>query len=130
MFHLILRRLRTDNKLRNIINKERKRKCYSQIYLSNLLYISQKTYSRIESGHVEISLKIFLKLLYILELNPLEILKEIVQGKSSWDKINIREEILTEENIKLKREINQLNEYIQQLILQNNKLLEKPCCLK
>jgi transcriptional regulator with XRE-family HTH domain len=130
MFHLILRRLRTDNKLRNIINKERKRKCYSQIYLSNLLYISQKTYSRIESGHVEISLKIFLKLLYILELNPLEILKEIVQGKSSWDKINIREEILTEENIKLKREINQLNEYIQQLILQNNKLLEKSCCLK
>ncbi|SRR5690554_3686570 len=80
----------------DIIKAQRNKSGYSQVYVAKKLGISQKTYSKIENGHI--------KLTEVMKCNISEILKlcpsEICQSKEHCQKQ------LRLENIRLKELLN------------------------
>lgn len=72
----------------SIIYKRRQQLNYTQSYVGLKLRLSQKQYSRIESGETKLKLNDFVRLCKVLELNPCEVLKEahLVEGCQDCEK--------------------------------------------
>jgi len=62
--------------IHSIIYKRRQQLNYTQSYVGLKLRISQKQYSRIESGETKLKLDDFLRLCKVLDMHPFVVLEE------------------------------------------------------
>jgi transcriptional regulator with XRE-family HTH domain len=117
------------NKLGFKIKKYREQKNYTQAYMSEKLDISQNTYSKIETGGIKLTVDRLKQIADILEI-PIE---DIVSGETqsfNFHNSNIEKfygyiETVHEDNKELiQTTINILNEQINHLRVENQKLLE------
>jgi len=104
----------TRNKIRTI----RELKGYSQDFMAEKLDISQKTYSRLESGHVKLDIERLRQISEVLEVDPSSLLDNESAVFNYYDKVQNSGNIyitsaeyivhLTEENKYLKGQVEKL----------------------
>jgi transcriptional regulator with XRE-family HTH domain len=74
--------------IHSIIYNRRQKLNFSQSYVALKMKLSQKQYSRIESGETNLKLNDLIRLCKALDLNPCEVLKEahLVEGCKDCEK--------------------------------------------
>ncbi len=117
-----------SSKLDSLLLKIRVSKGYSQTYVARHLGVSQKVYSKIESGKSKLDLIRFLKIAECLETHPIQILNKLIEGNPFWDNIEPKERVLVSELEKLSSEITSMRALISHqqnmLNLKLDKILE------
>jgi len=75
----------------SIIYKRRQQLNYAQSYVASKMRLSQKQYSRIESGETNLKLDDFIRLCRILDIHPCDVLEEtnMVAGFQECEKSKI-----------------------------------------
>lgn len=112
-------------RLESVLLKIRVSKGYSQTYVAQHLGVSQKVYSKIESGKCKLDLIRFLKIAECLETHPMIIINQIIQGESPWPDLELIETQHILENKKLNIENTSLKSNIAWLQHSINKKLDK-----
>lgn len=74
--------------IQSIIYNRRQQLNFSQSYVASKMKLSQKQYSRIESGETNLKLNDLIRFCKVLDLNPCEVLKEahLVEGCKDCEK--------------------------------------------
>ena len=115
------------------LKKIREQNHYSQKEIADLLNISQKTYSNIESGKSNISIKHLAILSNFFDFNPILLLEEngiIFNKKIKMEKVIIKKEEknilenyneILKKNLILNKKIDELIQLINQLLIKLNK---------
>lgn len=98
--------------LGSMLYKARNKMGYSQFYMAQKIGISQKTYSYFESGRRTPDLIKFLKIAYLTEINPIELMEKLFEGFPAWESHKTKEQNLNCEIEKLNSEITYLRSYI------------------
>lgn len=106
----------TRNKIRAI----REVKGYSQDFMAEKMNISQKTYSRIESGNVKLDIDRLKQISELLEVEPSALLDNETNVFNYYDKVNNSG---TFYNISSEEYISHLNKEIEYLKEQNERLM-------
>ncbi|MEN0081120.1 helix-turn-helix transcriptional regulator [Flavobacterium lindanitolerans] len=105
----------TRNKIRTI----REVKGYSQDFMAEKLNISQKTYSRIESGQVKLDIERLYQISDILEVEPSDLLDNETNVFNYYNKVQNSGNIF----ITSQEYIDHLNKEIEYLKEQNERLM-------
>lgn len=107
----------TRNKIRTL----REVKGYSQDFMAEKMNISQKTYSRIESGQVKLDIERLYQISELLEVEPSALLDNETNVFNYYNKVQNSGTIY---NISSEQYIEHLNKEIEYLKAQNERLMK------
>ena len=113
-------------KLCLIIKELREKKLISQKSMADQLFMTQSSYSRIETGKTQITLDIFVKISAILELSPIELMEIYTSPNKNKTSVKDIEELLNRIDFKQTKAIQRLEAQNEDLRQMFNKQFNSP----